>query len=92
MVVTFPYSGVLVVIEARRDLVEFRTHFARNSLALLAFITAYYLAQEASRYLAITVAWAAFLACALLLHLTHPKTQDRSKLPTPEHSDSTTPG
>ena len=41
MVVTFPYSGVLVVVETRRDLVEFRAHFARNSLALLAFFTAY---------------------------------------------------
>jgi hypothetical protein len=92
MVVTFPYSGVLVVIETRRDLVEFRTHFARNSLALLAFITAYYLTQDTSRYLAVTTGWAAFLACALLLHLTHQKTKDHGQLPTPEHSDSTPPG
>ena len=70
MVVTFPYSGVLVVIETRRDLVPFRAHFARNSLALLAFVTAYHLAQDLSRPLAVAAGWAAFLGCALLLHLT----------------------
>lgn len=69
MVVTFPYSGVLVVIETRRDLAEFCIHFTRNSSALLAFITAYYFTQEISPYLALGVSWAAFLACAVLLHL-----------------------
>jgi len=70
MVVTFPYSGVLVVIETRRDLVPFRAHFARNSLALLAFVTAYHFAQDLSRPLAVAAGWAAFLGCALLSHLT----------------------
>jgi hypothetical protein len=74
MVVTFPYSGVLIVIETRRDLVEFRAHFARNSIALLAFVTAYYFTQDVSRYLAVTAGWAALLACALLLHLTSRRT------------------
>jgi hypothetical protein len=69
MVVTFPYSGVLVVIETRRDLVEFCTHFARNSSALLAFLTAYYFTQDISPYLALGAGWAAFLVGAFLLHL-----------------------
>jgi hypothetical protein len=72
MVVTFPYSGVLVVVETRRDLMEFRAHFARNSLALLAFFTAYHLAQGVSRLAALAAAWAAFVCCALLLHMTRP--------------------
>jgi hypothetical protein len=72
MVVTFPYSGVLVVIETRRDLAEFRAHFARNSVALLAFVAAYYLTQDVSRYLALAAGWAAFLACALILQLARP--------------------
>src|SRR4051794_18194193 len=79
MVVTFPYSGVLVVVETRRDLVEFRAHFARNSLALLAFITAYYLTQGISRPVAAASGWAAFLCCALLLHLARAKTKDHSQ-------------
>ncbi|MGC9670003.1 hypothetical protein ACNTMW_26105 [Planosporangium sp. 12N6] len=90
MVVTFPYSGVLVVIETRRDLVEFRAHFTRNSLALLAFITAYYLSQDISRHLAVTAGWAAFLLCALLLHLTM-KTKDHSQTLASTHSWPTAP-
>jgi hypothetical protein len=72
MVVTFPYSGVLVVVETRRDLVEFRAHFARNSLALLAFFAAYFVVQGVSRVAAVVVAWAAFACCALLLQVTRP--------------------
>ena len=48
----------------------FRAHFARNSLALLAFVTAYHFAQDLSRPLAVAAGWAAFLSCALLSHLT----------------------
>jgi hypothetical protein len=91
MVVTFPYSGVLVVIETRRDLVEFRAHFTRNSLALLAFITAYYLTQDVSRYLAVAAGWAAFLSCALLLHVIRQKTKDHSQTPAYAHSPPTPP-
>ena len=70
MVVTFPYSGILVVIETRRELVAFRAHFTRNSVALLAFVAAYYITQDVSRYVAVATGWTAFLSCALLLHLT----------------------
>ena len=91
MVVTFPYSGVLVVIETRRDLVDFRAHFTRNSLALLAFVTAYYLTQDVSRYLAIIAGWAAFLVSVLLLHLARRKTKDHSQAPESAHSSPTPP-
>jgi hypothetical protein len=70
MVVTFPYAGVLVVIETRRDLAEFRARFTRNSLALLAFLTVCYLTQASfPRYLEITFGWAGFACCALLLYV-----------------------
>jgi hypothetical protein len=91
LVVTFPYSGVLVVIETRRDLVEFRAHFTRNSLALLAFIAAYYLTQDVSRYLAVAAGWTAFVSCALLLHLIRQKAKDNSQTPVYEHNPPTPP-
>ncbi|HZN18328.1 MAG TPA: hypothetical protein VFB84_09115 [Micromonosporaceae bacterium] len=83
MVVTFPYSGVLVVVEARKELVEFRAHFARNSLALLAFFTAYYLAQDVSRPVATVAGWAAFCCCAALLHLGGRRVRHRVRPPSP---------
>ena len=60
MVVTFPYSGVLVAVEARRQLREFSRHFARNSLALVGFLTAYHYLQDVSSALALGAGWAAF--------------------------------
>jgi hypothetical protein len=92
MVVTFPYSGVLVVIETRRDLVEFRAHFARNSLALVAFVTAFFLTQDISRPIAVAAGWAAFLCCAMLLHLTRAKTGDDSQKTTSAQRPSAPPG
>lgn len=68
LVVTFPYSGVLVVVEARRDLPEFSRHFARNSVALVAFLTGFFLLQERSRPVALAGAWAVFGLVALALH------------------------
>ncbi|MGC4850488.1 hypothetical protein ACLQ3F_24925 [Micromonospora sp. DT15] len=69
MVVTFPYSGVLVAVEARRQLAEFSRHFARNSLALVGFLTAYHYFQDVSSAAALGVGWAAFAVVAAALHL-----------------------
>ncbi|MEU1590344.1 hypothetical protein [Micromonospora sp. NPDC005710] len=69
MVVTFPYSGVLVAVEARRQLAEFSRHFARNSLALVGFLTAYHYLQDVSSAVALGAAWAAFAVVAVALHL-----------------------
>ncbi|MEU8423920.1 hypothetical protein AB0C15_23925 [Micromonospora sp. NPDC048835] len=69
MVVTFPYSGVLVAVEARRQLAEFSRHFARNSLALVGFLTAYHYLQDVSSAVALGAAWAAFAVIAVALHL-----------------------
>jgi hypothetical protein len=69
MVVTFPYAGILVVIETRHRLVEFWTHFVRNSIGLLAFMTAYYATQDHGRAVALAAAWAAFLCCTVVVRL-----------------------
>ncbi|MCX5066118.1 hypothetical protein OOJ91_09530 [Micromonospora lupini] len=69
MVVTFPYSGVLVAVEARRQLFEFSGHFARNSLALVGFLTAYHYVQDASSAVALGAGWVAFAVVAAALHL-----------------------
>ncbi|MEH0822614.1 MULTISPECIES: hypothetical protein [unclassified Micromonospora] len=69
MVVTFPYSGVLVAVEARRELVDFSRHFARNSLALVGFLTAYHHLQDGPPALALAGGWAAFAVLATALHL-----------------------
>jgi hypothetical protein len=74
LVVTFPYSGVLVAVEARRHLGEFTGHFARTSLALVAFLAGYRLAQDAGTWPGLAAGWAAFSVTAAALHLTgrHP--------------------
>ncbi|WKX70212.1 hypothetical protein [Streptomyces sp. XD-27] len=69
LVVTFPYAGVLVVIEARRDLVQFARHFTRNSISLVAFFGACHALQSHGKPVALTAGWLAFTACALGLHL-----------------------
>ncbi|WP_091320952.1 hypothetical protein [Micromonospora chersina] len=69
MVVTFPYSGVLVAVEARHQLPEFSRHFARNSLALVAFLTGHHYLQGTSPALALAAGWAAFALVAAALHL-----------------------
>ncbi|RAO04083.1 hypothetical protein [Micromonospora noduli] len=69
MVVTFPYSGVLVAVEARRQLVEFSRHFARNSLGLVGFLAAYHYLQDVSSAAALGAGWAAFAVVAAALHL-----------------------
>ncbi|MDG4782555.1 hypothetical protein O7614_23120 [Micromonospora sp. WMMD961] len=69
MVVTFPYSGVLVAVEARRQLSEFSRHFARNSLALVGFLSAYHYLQDVSPAAALGAGWVAFAAVVTALHL-----------------------
>ncbi|MEU5784307.1 hypothetical protein [Micromonospora lupini] len=69
MVVTFPYSGVLVAVEARRQLFEFSGHFVRNSLALVGFLTAYHYVQDVSSAVALGAGWVAFAVVAAALHL-----------------------
>ncbi|MEU8263879.1 hypothetical protein AB0C02_25045 [Micromonospora sp. NPDC048999] len=69
MVVTFPYAGVLVAVEARRQLVDFSRHFARNSLALIGFLTGYHYLQDASPVAALAGGWAAFALVSVALHL-----------------------
>ena len=66
-VVTFPYSGVLVVVETRRSLPAFTRQFARASLALVAFLAAYHFAEPYGRGWALATAWAAHLTTAGLL-------------------------
>ncbi|MFF4875560.1 hypothetical protein [Micromonospora sp. NPDC000668] len=84
MVVTFPYSGVLVAIESRRDLVAFTGHFARNSLALVGFLTAYHRWQDDSPVAALVAGWVAFALVAVALHAAAPGgvARRRSALPT----------
>ncbi|MFY1616509.1 hypothetical protein [Micromonospora sp. WMMD736] len=69
MVVTFPYSGVLVAVEARHQLSEFTGHFTRNSLALVAFLAAYHYVQDVSTAGALGAGWVAFAVVAAVLHL-----------------------
>jgi hypothetical protein len=68
-VVTFPYSGILVAVEARHHLLAFSRQFARNSISLVAFLAAYHWAFAHSQRVALAVAWAAFACCAATLHL-----------------------
>ncbi|MEV4490468.1 hypothetical protein AB0K04_10175 [Micromonospora coxensis] len=69
MVVTFPYAGVLVAVEARRHLVTFSRHFARNSLALVGFLTGYHYLQDVSPAVALVAGWAVFALASIALHL-----------------------
>jgi hypothetical protein len=69
LIVTFPYSGVLVAIESRRSLPTFTRLFALNSLGLVAFMSAYYAFSEHGSGVALAVAWVAFSVTVLLLHL-----------------------
>ncbi|MEG3633901.1 hypothetical protein [Micromonospora palythoicola] len=69
LVVTFPYAGVLVAVEVRRDLPAFCRHFARNSLALIGFLVGVHLGQDVSTVVALVAGWAGFALVAVALHL-----------------------
>lgn len=72
MVVTFPYSGVLVAIESRRDLPRFARHFAGNSLALVAFVAGVHRLQDHPRPVALAGGWAAFALVTLARYAYRP--------------------
>ncbi|MGS2615411.1 hypothetical protein ACVCAH_12930 [Micromonospora sp. LZ34] len=72
LVVTFPYAGVLVAVEVRRDLRTFCRHFARNSLALVGFLTGHHLCQDVSAGAGLAAGWAGFALTAAVLHLPLP--------------------
>ncbi|MFG3704563.1 hypothetical protein ACGF7U_07480 [Micromonospora sp. NPDC047670] len=91
MVVTFPYSGVLVAVEARRQLVEFSRHFARNSLALVGFLACHHYLQDVSSAAALAGGWATFAVLALALNLTLRRPR-RPGLPPGGHGPRAAPG
>jgi hypothetical protein len=69
LVVTFPYSGVLVVIETRHQLAAFTRQFAMNSIGLVTFLGGFALLQDLDRAVAMAAAWAAFGVTAALVTL-----------------------
>ncbi|PSK64418.1 hypothetical protein B0E53_03632 [Micromonospora sp. MH33] len=86
MVVTFPYSGVLVAVEARRQLAEFSRHFARNSLALIGFLAGHHYLQDTSPALALAGGWAAFALVSAALHLPRRRPARPAAHPGPERA------
>ncbi|MER7891236.1 hypothetical protein ABTX15_15565 [Micromonospora sp. NPDC094482] len=69
LVVTFPYAGVLVAVEVRRELPRFCRHFARNSLALVGFLSGVHVGQGLSPAVGLAAGWAGFALVAAGLHL-----------------------
>ncbi|MEV6350493.1 hypothetical protein [Actinoplanes sp. NPDC051851] len=69
-VVTFPYSGVLVVVETRRSLAAFTRQFARAALALVAFLAAFHYVQPYGTGWALAAAWTTHLTITAALLLT----------------------
>jgi hypothetical protein len=92
MVVTFPYSGVLVAVEARRQLVEFSRHFARNSLALVGFLACHHYLQDVSPVAALAGGWAAFALLAVALNVTLRRRRRPGSPPDGGHGPRVTPG
>jgi hypothetical protein len=67
LVVTFPYSGVLVVIETRHHLADFSRQFTLSSLGLVAFLVGFHCAQGHGRMMALVVAWTGYGVAVTLL-------------------------
>ena len=67
LVVTFPYSGVLVVVDARDRLPSFARHFLLASPGLLLFLVGFHAGEGWGRPAAIGAGWVATLAGALVL-------------------------
>lgn len=67
LVVTFPYSGVLVAVEVRRELVAFTWAFARTSIALVAFLAGFAGGQGHGTAVGLVAGWLAFGVCAVAL-------------------------
>jgi hypothetical protein len=74
-VVTFPYSGILVAVETRRELAEFARRFARNSIGMVMFLVAYHFStgSVAGR---LAWSWVAFAACMAVLQTLPLATRD----------------
>lgn len=84
LIVTFPYSGVLVAIETKDHLEEFALGFGQVCISLMAFFTGYFVFQSGSKPLALGAAWAAFGLSSALLHLGH--RHDRRRTGPPRRS------
>ncbi|GAB1692340.1 hypothetical protein [Krasilnikovia sp. M28-CT-15] len=68
LVVTFPFSGVLVAVEVRRDLAAFTRHFARTAIALVAFVCGFAAGQDHGVGAGLALGWLAYGGCAVVLH------------------------
>jgi len=68
IVVTFPFSGVFAVIEAKKTLYTLAGEFAKNSLAiLLFFIVVKFSSEHMGFYQAIGLGWLFYLPALILL-------------------------
>lgn len=83
-VVTFPYSGVLVVIETRRSLPTFTRQFARASLALVAFLATFHLATPLGTGWALAIAWSAHVTVTAALFAASAGPARRPRAVTPD--------
>jgi hypothetical protein len=72
LAVTFPYSGTLVAFSLGRSANRFAIHFTVQSIALIAFISGYFGAQQAGTDVALRIGtgWAAFAVAATAVQLT----------------------
>ncbi|GIE95565.1 hypothetical protein Ari01nite_30300 [Paractinoplanes rishiriensis] len=68
LVVTFPYSGVLVAVEVRRELVAFTWAFTRTAIGLVGFIGGFAAAQEHGTAAGLAAGWLAYAVCAAAVH------------------------
>jgi hypothetical protein len=67
LVVTFPFSGVLVVVETRRQLSAFTRQVVFHGIGLVAFLAGCLAAQEHGRVVALLAGWVAFGLTAAVL-------------------------
>jgi hypothetical protein len=69
-VVTFPFSGVFAVVEARENLAQLAAVFTRNSIAILALLIAVHATQRRlGLWPALLVGWSAYLVVMAALML-----------------------
>lgn len=70
LVVTFPYSGVPLVFDARDYLPAMSRNITVNAFSLLAFFTGMYLTQDKTSFaLSLIAGWVAFAISTILLKL-----------------------
>jgi hypothetical protein len=68
LVVTFPYSGVLVAVEVRHELAAFTWHLSRTAIGLVAFVAGVAAGQGHGVAAGLAAGWLAFAGCALVVH------------------------